>query len=706
MPNPVRVVPSHHVYTRPVWQQDWTLQPQLYCDEFTECCAPEMPTASLHWNYGRVQAFGATSVQLVPPQDLIDYFVKIELTQSDGSVRLWYGIIVGELDSRRGGNERSGVQRLEARGLEHLLARQRIDSSWVMKRESFEVYQIGRAIGFNLGAGDEMSRRIVGNMSNVPGKVGAVIGDSYVFADQLAARSFWSPYRIVEYLLTFLTTKDVFGFVKIPWRIDPAWADQLRSLDWWKPQLLVHGRSIKEVLDALMSRQRYMSYKVVVDGDSVMVRPFTFAEVAVALPGGIEIRPNPRLRAYNFDQDARVRQAIAIRDVQAQYDVVRSVGERIGVVWSPEAEGDETLVDGWARTSTFDEDEYNDGSPEAATTTDSTQKVRLHRAYRMTDRFKRVYRYFNITSTWDGKMLGRPVVITPESQVGNIKLDTFWLPGMRVEPYLPLKAGTDYQTISENETNDTTPVGDIPDYRKPFVVCYQPAASESETSRYFYIDRPEVYDKFGENAESGQRTWGCNIRPQEDGFGLIIDVHGAPQHVIAKNEFVAADDADEADYSGDLEWQKFTATVYCLLDRHCYGQWPEQLPPVAIDRLRELVIHAPGKRLDYIVPLTIVDLDDAGQPILTDGGFLEDDRAELKDLARLTHSWYATERRAIEVATHSLDCSFVVGDLLTTVGDGATQTLVNTVVTNVQFDLRGARHLLRTQFAELDLQGI
>ena len=74
-----------------------------------------------------------------------------------------------------------------------------------------------------------------------------------------------------------------------------------------------------------------------------------------------------------------------------------------------------------------------------------------------------------------------------------------------------------------------------------------------------------------------------------------------------------------------------------------------------------------------------------------------------ENLAKLAYEWYSTERRAIDLTVHSLDTTLEIGTLIKTIGTGANQQTVNSVVTQLHFDLDRGTHTVRTQFAELDI---
>lgn len=688
----------HRVYLKQLWESDWEEEVNLFAESFTFGCAPEMPEAVLSWNYGTVQGYGETTFAVRQPQEILDWYVKIELDNGDGTTRDWYGIVKEDMRNLRGGtglvNLQSGQQMLRCWGMEYLLMRKQITSSFVMNNDSTE-HEIQRVIGFNLGGGDETNNgRLIGNMSLSSGEKG-----TRIFTDSITsgAHGVWTAKRIVEYLLKYQPPVDPFGGVQVPFLIDPEYASQLDSLDWWKPMLQVENRTLKEVLDALMDRRRLLTYRCVVVGSEVLIQPVTLATESIDLDGEYTIAANPSQTTLNFDDEARVQSAVVILDSQPVYDAVRARGERAGVVWTLDST---TMEKDW--TSSL-QTAYNAGSPEASSETDSYIKTQLHRNYRNSDKFAACYRFFRVPTDWDGSTSDVYTVVYDPKTIEDNNDSTpakFWRAGMRFEPYLPLRKNISYAAVTAEPSEDVLSESRS-EFRRPFAIH-----KKDVDSRAFYLDRIEAAKHYGEVPISGNRQWAASVRPQADNFGLVIDVQGAAQHVIALTEFSAADTADTNDEPAELDWQKFYVTAYMLIDNFAEAMWPDPLPPIPGDIARTLVIEVPGKHLDWLVPGTIVDIDDAGDEVLSDGGWVRDDREELKAAARLMHSWYATERRALDLSLHTLDSPLQVGQMITTIGTGNTELEVNSVVTQMMFVTRQQSLTIRTQFAEFDVRGM
>ncbi len=111
--------------------------------------------------------------------------------------------------------------------------------------------------------------------------------------------------------------------------------------------------------------------------------------------------------------------------------------------------------------------------------------------------------------------------------------------------------------------------------------------------------------------------------------------------------------------------------------------------------------------MHYVAPGTVVDLAD-GKPVYADGGLIRDDRPLLEQIARVAYEWYGRRRQALTLTYVGASNLFRVGDLITTIGSGATEEPIRTVITEIRIDLardQGETHrtTIQTQWAELDV---
>jgi len=694
----------HRVYAKLNWSDSFVEQDNLYADSAVFSCAPDISKAILHWRYGRVMGYGEVEYENRAQKELLDYYIKIEIDRpndDDGFPQdslNWYGIVVSdtrELDGPfddDGTKVKAGTQKIMCLGLEYLLTRKVIDTSIVEDGSGGEK-EINRAIAFNLGSGHDSSSIFWPNMGGI-GSKGVTI-----FDDRLDGSETWSSRDILEYLLAYHPPLNENGDNVLGWKV----ADDSNALhlEWHKPMLRVQGHTLYDVLNMLIDRRRLSSWKVVVADSKPQIYVFTFNPSDIDLPDDKTIIANPEFYTWDFDTSALVRQPTLERDSTAQYAKVTARGERLGFCFTI-AYDLGSLEKDWSSTL---QTEYNTGAVGATgySAADSFKKQSMNLAYRNTDKFKRAYRYFRVPPTWTALAYPTtspvfPVVDAPTTSA-NI-----WIPGFRFESYLPFKTDITYgATITAEDLSATT--GDTlakskKEFRRPFAAIYT-------GSRYELVDQLSKGDSNDEVLTNG-RNWSCSLRMADDAPAIIVDVSGAPQHVIAADEFSAADSADGEDWPAELRWQTIYATVFMHGDGYAVQTWPDFQFPTTDDVTKTLIIDVPNMRLDYVAPLTVLGLTNAGEfDRTTNGGYIHDDRAKLLEIARVAYEWYSTSRQSFEVSEHNWNV-FEVGVLITHIGNEADDTLeeVNCVVTQLAIDLRAGTANYKTSFGELDFARI
>jgi hypothetical protein len=266
---------------------------------------------------------------------------------------------------------------------------------------------------------------------------------------------------------------------------------------------------------------------------------------------------------------------------------------------------------------------------------------------------------------------------------------------LRFLDWLPLRTDYDYTTVEDFEATSLTITSSQPNYLRPFAVG-------KIGSLYYRMDDPGAGKATAETLKDGGRSWAASIRIQDDCPGLFIDVHGAPQHIIAEDEFTPADTDDEEDADAQMDWKDIACTVFCEFDQHVEARYPSEELTTEADQVRELLIERPEYRLDYLTPNTVIGIDDAGALIQTDGGYVRDDRAAMQDIARSAYAWYGQTRKALTIVQNNLVCDHQVGELITSIGTAESPIEVNSVITKMFYDLRAGTVTVTTQYAELD----
>jgi len=668
-------------------------------------CGPDFNKAELSYTYGDVINFGQTTYAVNTKKDLTDCYVKVVLSQTAGDDITWYGIII-ETEKNQNGNgfnnvadptkstNESGKQSFLAIGLEYLLEREIYDSSWA--RLVATEWEFERGIGFNMGSGN--SRRLEGNM-DLAGDKG-----SPVFSKSIADGGEWSGANIIDYLLTYHAPKDLAGTDHLTWSLDID-AKANETLASILPVLDCHGWSIKRIIDAVCDRRRAISWKVAVDPllESVGIEVFTFNKTAIPLDGGGTIDANTDTVEIDLAYDPRVISCPLVTSSTSKFDKVVARGDPVILTLSLTPfpiTGQGTVIKDWTDAN---ETAYNDAATGAAgySSLDNLGKQGWNAAYRNAPALQRTYRYF----LWDPDQVFQevPAAVLVGNTLTPIQV---WAPGGRFLGHLSLKYDTDYTTISTSPTS-TAPPASVDEHMRPFAVI-------EDGSRFFKLD----YLDWETHTDAMLRKWSGSLRMRHDQLGFVIDISGAPQHVIANAEFIPADDTDVTPYdsfspsdTGRLYWQDIVVTVALELDNAAEAQWPEPaLVAAPGDAVKTLIIEVPGRKMEYVAANTVFGLDAAGAlKKNTVGGWLTDDTTKLRWVAIIAYLWYETPRKAFEYHFRSLDCTYHIGQLVTNLittnaNDDANKTKeeVNTVITSIALDLRQGTYRLRTSFADFD----
>ena len=761
---------AQRVYSRGQWNSTWTRVPYLHCVQMTRSCAPEIPQATLVWRFG----FGTQAGQSPPAARIwprlgfvdrittvtdqtvangtIGRFLRIEFdvpgTGSDPqqnplrTVR-WDGFVVDSDEERFGpylqrdedGNVTkfpAGVQTLTAVGLEYLLAERTIETSVVEKGDG-GVERIRRAISFNgyKGTIDRDGQwALVGNRSADP------VGGVYVFARTLSTQtedvSAWNAQQIVEYLLKWHAIAG-----KPDSLLDPAHVpcevvtgSLIDAMAWERPVVACEGRSTWDVLNEVINRRRSLAFWLAVDAsdpanEKLKLHVATYNDQAIVLTdevtGIVETIPaNPNPRSFDVDTSLLVDGMVVRRSSTVVCDQVVVRGDRRRSVFTL-SKMDGTLEEDWGGSAWHDL--YNQGASTAGDypAGDAAKRHERNRLVRESDRLRRVYRYFKLPTGWDGRVKngengGTAKPACPQLDTAgepSDEVEPHWWPGLRLERQLPLLKNWKYTDNVAEPTDETpaSPDGSQAEWLEPFA-CFKLPADGSGTTRWGLGEKLPLSKRVRKYADL-QSDFGVSLRPQDQAAGLVLDVHGGPQHMIAKTEFAPLSGAGDED--GIFDWQsELLCTVSAQFDDYCEARYPTDVEVIlATNRLlRRLVIDAGSRyRLDYVAPQTVLAIADGVLQRSAAGGFARDDRPRLAAIARLAYEWYRRERVALEFSVQALTDAFELGHLITELGSAETAETVNTLITSVTWEFGlsvgdPVRTIVRTNYAEIDLIGL
>lgn len=761
----VRRAEQHAVYLRQRWTDDWTAEPNLFCNWFNFTASPTISSAEFEWRYGEGlrqadEAFGQVErldrlgwwakVELVPAAVELEHnpdgtwtasHIGEEITgtreecfawlRTEGLLIVWVGMIAEDGDSPEGALNFSpaGVQKLLAYGPEFLLERQTIATSYFL--DGSDEKRIHRGLTFN----DTNRVRPSGGVDkrsgdDRPGNRSAVRGggNTYLFAGDPATAAGWSSLDIADYLLGYQVPRD-----EDYEQIVPIFLDADTSLDylpsWDRPAIDQHGRTLREALNELMDRRRMLGYELryelVEEVEMFRLYVFSFADEEIVLEEGKKFAANADQVSLDFDAAVEAADCHLKESATNQYDQVIASGARI-VCCGTIAGRDLTLAKHW----TDDQAQaYNAAASGADDYADLEQfdKDDRNKAVRASEELRRVFSYFGLPDDWDGTVGDGEnaegiVPLLDESLVDFAAADVAWYPGeLRFLDRLPLKTDHDYSgsKIADDLVADNTPPGRSWHYRDVFALLKLPPGPDgtprSGGTRYAEVTRladgclAEIY---GDGAGT---DFSCSVRPQPDGPGVIIRVHGGVgQHEIAGDDFVSLD--EDTDPPGTFDWRDNLIVTFAMeADIHVEALYPAELPDgldaakiLRIDASRSATNPEAVAGLHYVAPGTVVGLDDGKLVRTTSGGLVRDDRPLLERIARAAYEWYGRRRQALTIAYRRVCGEFRVGQLIAEIGSGETAEPVRSVVTEVRYDLaRGEnethRTTIQTQWAELDV---
>jgi len=734
-------VPLQTVYAKAAWADDWVEQPHLYCTLCKWSLSPEIPTATLVWRYGVGQRPGDGIFVNVARKSLSRYYVKISYSHADfTSTNDWYGGIEIEGDSRGGsdvGGIATGVQEFVCFGLERLLDIHTIRRSfWVDQTNKLQVSNAAFAFNAN-GAGnmaDAASRRD----NAIPFDGGADTVDDLT-------GGYWDSLEIVNYLLEFDAPmpedleeyrSDPFSEAveyqtpRVQMALDPT--DKTVIPDFDRPVVTREGAMTLEVLNTVLARQRLLGYDIRVEDNAVYVHPCSFLDSDLVL--------EPWLDTYSGNQN--LKKLVLANDASANVVVQKSSVDVVDVVTVRGAKrrscftvsyDDSTITSGW---TSADQTDYNNGASTAsspaypgAANVDERQK--RNASARAVDKLRDVYARFVLVDNWNLKAndgqngLAEANVVFPLGDGGLAEDAPYraYPPGIKLLPTLPLLSHHDYSGTNIKDETHVVPTGDAPYQELPPIVL---TPLLDDTNFYVHVENVGIVRSAYYAGTGDDRNWSGSVIVEPDSRSIRVQVTGAPQHKIAKNEFSPVDSSDWAIDRWD--WQDFIFTIAVEDERYCEAHYPHDEYnnvkfPTGVDAARTLVINVgDGYRQDWVVKETVVGVDGTDGTLIrtTSGGYIRDDRQPMQDLARVAYEWYKDERIALEWTTsvykpfrETVDSNEVgirVGDMVTTVEAGTDQITANTVVTSIQIESPISadaqpgvpRITYATQYADLD----
>lgn len=759
----IRVMPRALVYTKPRWTAAWTLQPHLIavnCN-FT---INAVGTATLRYHYGAMIQRGDTKVTEVAPLELRDHWVKIICVPNDATIEAewikWYGIVTADTREHHGAAKAkaSGDQIITAMSPEYILTRIQITHSRI--RNDSQQYYIDRALSFNSGKSDRNGTRYIrGNKRT----------GHLAFAEDLTTAEVWNAKDIADYLMQFVVKQSQSDQYPVPLRDVNVSLDVDNNIVYLPSEVQADGRTVFDVMQQLWSRQRGLGWRFEFLGTQAMelgfaLKVFSLSEQDVLLADGQSLPANPYAviidtskanaitrNVTQIDQSRRYKQVIA---EGGYFGSVFTVGYRYGNLDRDWTDQDETAYANAAKAS-----------PGYAALDLSAQRS-LNDQFRTLEDYRFIYTSYKVPIDWDGTAAyeGLTRYVFPDfvQEVGPLEgpvikanpadssaPQNVWLHGMRFLPYIPMYAYVDY-----NDADPTPPVGDLPDFVRPFGVCKITHPTKSSKSVSWYpLDAIEAATALDETKHSdATETVSCSVRMQDHQLGVQVIPSGV-SHKIANTTDVwqgfPNDRAESHVKKGVVDWKDIYVTVYAQSDkrvRYVYPPQPylmeddegNQVPKDrACDLHSTLLIRVGDRaRMDYLAPFTILSVTTGGEQLLLGGDIpsagklIRDDRPYLETLAKMAYAWHETERRSLSIdlrhlwgtikvgmlinqlqhgratvmATSEGDIPFVWEDGSGWLVDDVSNLLVNSVVSNLSYNFESGTTSITTAFAELQFE--
>lgn len=719
----VRDFEAYTVYKAEELGNDWEEVPYLQPQLLQRFAGPDIDTCTFLFQYGRYAG------QNISPLDLDRFYVKLVVRDlaaeaggqsiDEAAHLIWYGVI--EADDRNIGGTRTfsgtavphGDQLLTAYGLLRELETTKITTA-VVETYDGDWQVVNRGLTFN----EERHSRYIQRGNRTESLTGGYNGYIYSFEPQ--GQSKWTAYNALRYLIQFHPPSDAAGNTNAQWavRMDS------RLLDWFDISEETDGKTVKELLDALVDRRRIVGYfldvyEIAGSGLFCDLNAFSFSDTPISLPGGKEIPANDKPVTLDFESAFDVELARLVNNGAHVVDKVRARGSLITSTFTVFLSAS-MLETGW---SAGDETLYKAGgsaSPDYPAVEDEEEQEAFNQRARSDDRFEDVYSRFVMRDGWDLKVperfddpeidwyvtalpeildLGTADDVTPIFQVGD--LGTFSSVATRYHRFL---SHLPIHTIDGDEFSE---------YRS-CLTLFKTDSEDEDSDNHVWEYADKLNATAGTDSEDTQRRqFSCRVRPLEEELGIRLSVgaSGAQQMIASESWSGAATTNVRYDPTTEegngVDFNKMVCTVAMEWDDHVefsIGDGDTGKP------VREMLISVPDARLDFLIPGTVTGIDDSGHLVQSENGsIIRDDRERLEQIATAAYQWYSKTRQALTLTWKSLaaikdenDEKVQIGWLVTSVGGQYTIPDVRSPITAWAHDFVTGRQTIETSYAALD----
>lgn len=707
----------------------WTPLAHFYCDRLT-LAVNAYDEALISHELGDVMQPGTSAFASYQPQALLGKYVRLTIPQPAPRTQLrWVGYIVATA------NERSAVktegvdkvltgrkQVVRAVGLEYFLDRRQIDSARIYNPDDpDEPVTIRRSIAFNKGQSRTDSDSLT-RPNRSPHGVAHPNVTVYEFAAHGDTPELWTTARVINYLLHYYQPVNTAGQHE-PTQFLFDSQDQLdKMVDGVSPTLDPDGLTVFECLNKLLSTQRGFLWWLEFDEPTptthrARIRVETIVNDLTVLPSFGTEPSIPTFGVIPANRDQQTLDLETQRDIEdfvvkefgsRVYDQVIARGSRMTstvtlAIRDDELAYEELVIDWTEELQT----EYDFGVDSGDVTAEQND------AFRAAERFYRVYNAFRVSPDWDGKSgdgdeAERNWSFPQLSDTGSIA-DTleFNVDGIKLLNHTRLKRGWNYEDADNIE--ETTPAGTEPEYMPVFaIVKVADGVEEEETvhpDKYQFVDKLSR-SGFEEDSTpvTGDISTSYHVSAQHSVPGILLRPTNGINHKIALNHWNS--EANLTAHEPEVDYATLRLTCTLEADAFCEGRYPEDEDLPDGVPLQSLIIYLGDEyRLDFLAANTVVDLGD-GEPVLTTGGILRDDRRQLRDVAQLAYEWHRENRQPVSITFRQIMNVFRLGMLITTIGVETPQVDVNTVVSTITFDFLQGTTTIQTSDQGLDVASL
>lgn len=669
------------VYYKWAWTEPWRYAPYFEAISATLAAAPTISTATFKTHYG--EGYWEDMQQMVGGNVLQSYaycYIQIRIRRGGDETIIWTGVILAETFRLLGqsGTIKTADQIIQAQGLEILLQK-RLDGAWVLPVGGGDSVWIDNIPTFNRQ--HEYGGNIIGNRSNskftYDGK------EAYLFA---ANDKKWNNYDICENLSAFYSSPDSNQGETGPTFILSIEPNLKTALETIIGVYDFKSRTVLEALNMLINRSRGFAWYVRIaknsegNEDNADIVIFSLLDEDIQL-GDYLMPANSQRIALDLWSEQMHTNVEVIGDITHVYDQIIVQGARMKSCCSLSFDNN-GIERGW---STAEENAFKQAAMESEGygELDDTKKEDRNDNFRAEDKFERVFTTFRILRNWTWKIDGK--IVNPRlDSAGDLHTNeqaTYWNVDKRFINSLPFKVGFDYsgpQPVDNNLANAE------PEFRRLFVLV------KDKNGKYQYADK---FEHVTTAVRALTREMGVSMRFR-------------PQYLAAKNHWDGSEPAKLTYklYDIGIDYEDSIVTAFLETDQivqivHTFNYYENQ---------RILIITIPDAELWYIVPDTIIGIDENGDCIKYGcSNLLRDDRGRLKAALAAARAWYGKERNKVSITIKSIDPGIPVGTLIENV-DVAAVGAIGSVITSLRWDFqtRPAATMIMTDFGELDIAGI